>query len=542
MQTKIPKLLFWFVLIALISSACGGKPTTPPPTPVPPTPLPAPTATPEPPPAPKGGGEVSELQGVKSAVIQIEAQGTFVNPDFSVAYNVAGRGSGFIIASAGIAVTNNHVVTGAGLLKIWVGGNKDKTYNAKVLGVSECSDLAVIDIEGDGFPYLGWHDGAINVGLDVYAAGFPLGDPEYTLTRGIVSKERADGESSWASVDYVIEHDATINPGNSGGPLVDASGKVVGVNYAGSSETNQYFAIGRDLVQDVVEHLRTGENLDTLGVNGEAYSTADFSGVWVYSVKSGSPADKAGVQGGDIITTLEDLVLSTDGTMADYCDILRSHSADDVLKIEVLRYATSEVLRGQINGDELQQVFSFEQNLEETTGQEIPQTAPEDVYTDYVNVTDDANAIQMSIPVEWTDVNGSAWVDNGDVIGAAISASPNLDAFNNTWTESGVFFGASDDLARLGGYVQLLDINRDNWSSSCDIEGRYDYEDAVFYGKYDVFTNCGGEDTIFLVLTAVPFDNPESMLILVQVQIVKDADLDALDNILATFDVIGTLP
>jgi serine protease Do len=66
------------------------------------------------------------------------------------------------------------------------------------LGVSECSDLALIDIEGDGFPYLDWHEGAINVGFEVYAAGFPLAEPQFTLTRGIVSKEEAGGETYWA--------------------------------------------------------------------------------------------------------------------------------------------------------------------------------------------------------------------------------------------------------------------------------------------------------------------------------------------------------
>ncbi|MEI2690512.1 MAG: serine protease [Anaerolineae bacterium] len=74
------------------------------------------------------------------------------------------------------------------------------------------------------------------MGLDVYAAGFPLGDPEFTLTRGIVSKARADGETDWASVDSVLEHDASINPGNSGGPLITGDGKVIGVNYAGNNE------------------------------------------------------------------------------------------------------------------------------------------------------------------------------------------------------------------------------------------------------------------------------------------------------------------
>ena len=72
-----------------------------------------------------------------------------------------------------------------------------------------------------------------------------LGDLESTLTRAIVSKAEADGETEWASIDSVIEHDATINPGNSGGPLVDNNGKVVGVNYKAVSETNHYYAISR---------------------------------------------------------------------------------------------------------------------------------------------------------------------------------------------------------------------------------------------------------------------------------------------------------
>jgi serine protease Do len=146
--------------------------------------------------------------------------GQFCRPRMGEIYNAAGRGSGFIIDPSGIAVTNNHVVTGAGLLRVWIDG-ESSPRNARVLGVSECWDLAVIDIEGDGYPYMEFHQSEVNVGLEVYAAGFPLGDPEYTLTKGIVSKARAGGESFWASVDSVIEHDARIRGGNSGGPLVN---------------------------------------------------------------------------------------------------------------------------------------------------------------------------------------------------------------------------------------------------------------------------------------------------------------------------------
>jgi serine protease Do len=544
MRSKIIFPFLCFVLfVILVGAACstGGSETTDQPS-VTQAPEVAETEESEPvetkaPEAPESGG-ISSLEEAKSAVIQVESQGTFVNPDFTVSYNTAGFGSGFIIDPSGIAVTNNHVVTGSALLKVWIGGDTTRTYNAKILGVSECSDLAVIDIDGDDFPYLEWREGPINVGLEVYAAGFPLAEPQYTLTKGIVSKEQAGGETSWASLDYVIEHDARINPGNSGGPLLDENGKVVGVNYRGR-ETGQYFAIDRDLALEAIDQLREGENVESLGVNGEAFAGDNFSGIWVYSVESGSPADQAGLTGGDIITTLENLVLATDGTMADYCDVLRSHSPDDTLNIEVLRYATSEVLVGQINGRELETAVNFAENVDPAVIENVENTG---VYSGYVTVTDDYGAIQMDIPVEWSDVNGSYWVDGDETIGSAISAAADLDAYNTTWSESGVFFGASDDLARLGGYVNLLDVRRQAFIDECKLEGRYDYEDALYRGRYDLFENCGDTGNAYIVLTAVPHDNQQQFLILVEIQITKEADFEALENILATFEVVGSLP
>jgi serine protease Do len=377
--------------------------------------------------------------------------------------------------------------------------------------------------------------------LSVYrndAAGFPLGEPQFTLTRGIVSKEEAGGETHWASVDYVIEHDATINPGNSGGPLLNADGNVVGINYSGR-ETDQYFAIGRDLAQDVVSQLEKGQNVEWVGINGEAFVNEDFSGIWVYSVESGSPADKAGIEGGDIITMVESLILATDGTMADYCDVLRSHDNDDTLDIEVLRYSTGVVLDGQLNGRELETTVTFTETIEEDI-----ETVVEDAgtYSGYVSVMDDYGAIQMDIPAEWTDVYGGFWDDEGETIGSTISAAANLDAYINSWSESGVFFGASDDLAKLGGYVNLLDVRRDFLIDECKYDTRYDYEDVAFRGKYDLYENCGGSGNVYIVLTAVPINDPQAFLVLVEMQITKDSDFEALDQILATFDVVGSLP
>jgi serine protease Do len=489
---------------------------------------------------PSGAGAVSSVDDVQSATIQIVAEGTLVMPGGTVP-NANWSGSGFIIDPSGIAVTNNHVVTGAARMKVLVGG-EDEPRNARVLGVAECSDLAVIDIDGDGFPFMAWRDGSAEVGLDVYAAGFPLGDPEFTLTRGIVSKARADGDRAWTSVDYVLEHDANIQPGNSGGPLVDEDGKVVGVNYSGgfAALASQYYAIAQAEAIPVIEQLRDGKDVYSLGLNGEAFVDPEsgFSGIWVTSVTSGSVMDKAGVQPGDIISALEGISLGRGGTMGEYCDVLKSHDPDDTLAIEVIRFASGEVLSGQLNGRELAIASTFGSGSGGTSDD-----GSTGAYGSYMAVTDDYGAIQIEVPEAWAEVDGSPWVDGGDVIGASIWAAPDLQGFVDTWDVPGVIFNVSDDLARLGGYVQLLDIYRETYLQNCELDARYEYEDSAFRGKYDVFEKCGGSGgPSQLVLAAVPKANSTDYLILVAVTVTSDADLDALDRILASFDVVGSLP
>ena len=492
-----------------------------------------------------GTGAVDSLEDVKSATVQIIAQGTFIDPEVGMVVNAAGSGSGFIVDPTGIAVTNNHVVTGAAVLDVYVGGEAE-ARNARVLGVSECSDLAVIDIDGEDFPYFEWYEGDIGVGMDVYAAGYPLGDPEFTLTRGIVSKEAASGETPWSSVGRVIEHDATINPGSSGGPLVTPDGKVVAVNYLKSAAdafvAAQYFAIARDEAQPVIGVLRDGLDVYSLGINGEAINNGEgLSGVWVSSVKSGSPADTARVKAGDIVLSIEGLVLATDHTMSSYCDILRTHNPWDPMRLEVLRLSTSEFLEGKLNGQPLEVSFSFENSL----GSQVTEGtgASYEVYANYIVVTDELNALQVEIPNEWVDVDRRPWVDNGEVIGAAISASPDLTTFWDSWVGSGMYFYVTDEFDRLGGDVGLLDTYRAGYVEDCADGGRFEFENLVYRGQYDIFLGCGGSSgPLLVVLTAVPKEDPAAFIVFIGVQATREADLDALDQVLRTFQVIGALP
>ncbi|MCU0484698.1 MAG: S1C family serine protease [Anaerolineales bacterium] len=562
MKSKALRPLFWLISLLVIASlACniGGSATTEPPPatqePVVSVPTAEPTVASVPTEIPTvESGAVKDLDSVKSAVVQIVAEGSFLDPgQWNI--NVGSSGTGFIIDPSGIAVTNNHVVTGAAFFKVYVGGDLNKAYDAKVLGISECSDLAIIDIEGDGFPFLDWYTDEVKVGLDIYAAGFPFGDPEYTLTQGIVSKAQTGGDTVWASVKQVIQHTAKINPGNSGGPLVTKDGKVVAVNYAGITEmSDQNFAIARDAALPVLEQLQDGKDVDAIGVNGITLAgvlgSSDVAGVWVRSVASGSPADKARIQAGDIIYQMEGQVLATDGTMREYCNVLRSHDPTDTLSVSVIRSGDMSYMEGQLNGRELEFMGYLDDSSSSTTssgGGEL--TGPDATdYPEYVVVTDDSGQVRVEVPVEWADLDGSVWQSDWGTIqfdAPQISAAYNLDAFFDTssvgYTESGVFFAASPDMGKIGGYVQLLDGVKGWNEDNCDYSGRTkygegDWYDPLYEGQFDFWENCGSFNTAVFTLAARPKADPFAYLVLLEVHITKEADWAALQRILASFE------
>lgn len=349
--------VFLALLVVLVSVAClntgGGTETN-----VPEKPQSSEAPTQEPAtakPASSSGTAVNNIDDVKGAVFQIIGTGTYYDVTNGEQLNAEWGGTGFFIDSSGIGVTNNHVVAGAALLKAYVNG-ETKPRNVTVLGTSECADLAVVQVQGSDFPYLKWYDGKVKTGLDVYAAGFPLLEPQYNLTKGIISKTDADGQTTWASLDYIYGHDAKINGGNSGGPLVTGDGQVVGINYMSRAAVDQQFAIPGDLAVPIVKKLQDGQNVASVGLAGMAIvfgPNGEYPGIWVESTTTGGIADKAGIKPGDIIHEVETILIATDGTMKDYCDILRSHSESDPLKVVVYRSSTDEILAGSLNGDKL---------------------------------------------------------------------------------------------------------------------------------------------------------------------------------------------
>ena len=478
-----------------------------------------------------GSGSISSYDQVQPAVVQIVAQGTFRDPEIGFA-DGSGLGSGFVISPDGLAVTNNHVVAGAATLEVYIGGELDDSYNATVLGVSECNDLALIDINApDDLPYLEWHDGPITAGLDVYAAGYPLGDPEFTLTRGIVAKAEAGGDiTGTSSIDHTVEHDANIQPGNSGGPLVGADGKVIAVNYAGGASattTAQFYAIASDLAQPVIDQLQDGD-FESLGVNGWAVFDEELgiSGIWVAGVDPGSPAAAAELLPGDIVTAMNGLPVGTDGTFKDYCDVIRTAGEGAPISIDVLRFDTSEVLRGEINGDQpIELAFSFAEEVGDEVGDDsgaVPEVS-------YEPVTDDTGAIYMDVPTAWTArATAPITMDDGTVV-PYIAASTNLDGFRSGWTDPGILYAKMPATADIAASLAQY-----GFAGDCTDGGITDYSDPVFTGQYQLWQDCAGTTTDVVTLVALPADG--SYTALIQAQILTDADLEALDKAFATFN------
>jgi serine protease Do len=223
-------------------------------------------------------------------------------------------GSGFLIASDGYILTNNHVVEGADKILVKI-EQSTKAYPAKIVGQDADTDLALIKINEKNLPFLTLGDSSkMRVGDWVLAFGNPFG-LDHTVTKGIISaKGRVIGAGPY---DDFLQTDAAINPGNSGGPLVNMNGDVIGINSAIlASGQGIGFAIPSDMAKEVVPQLKAGKKVrrGLLGVSvqnlddntAKALGLKDSKGALVAQVAPNGPAGKAGVQAGDVITQIDD--------------------------------------------------------------------------------------------------------------------------------------------------------------------------------------------------------------------------------------------
>ncbi len=443
------------------------------------------------------GAPVTSLARVREAVVHIVSVGAAWSYDKAEPSVDVGAGSGFIVDPEGIVITNAHVVNGGNLFDVYLYGESEPR-NAVLLGVSECDDLAVLDIHGSGFPYLLWQETALAVSQVVYAAGYP--DGEYTETRGRVQDATRGGDSDWASVDQVVRHTAELQPGNSGGPLLNRSGRVAGVNFAANDEAGLFFAINQELAIPLVAQLAAGHDVDSIGINGLAFDEGDdWFGIWVVAVKSGSPADVAGLQPGDVIYRMEGIGLAGDGTMRSYCDILRSHRPGDTIEFDMLR--NGEYYVGQINGRPLlaHDERTADEDSSAATKNGAPAAAAGETIAEAASVSqaaepppgyhlvqDASGAIQLFVPDAW-DEDASANI----VLGSAVYG-PNYMVFEDFGKES-VYAtaGVIADVWFMGN--ESLDDELDTLQpDACQFVARQDVRTEDFVGRVDLWNSCDG--------------------------------------------------
>ncbi len=476
-------------------------------------------------------GAAMTVEQANASVVRIEATGEFADPEFGFIEGV-GSGSGFIISSDGLAVTNNHVVAGAAFLEVFIPG-EDRPRNARILATSECSDLAVIDIEGGGYPTVALNMAAPTIGTDVYAAGYPLGDPEFTLTKGIVSKAETRGDTPLSSVDGVLEHDAKINPGNSGGPLFDRFGQVVGVNYQGNRSTEQSFAITAADALDIIDRLSLGTSVDSIGVNGQIVDLGDRFGLFISSVETGSIADRVGLVAGDVILELEDVSVSTDGTMGAYCDVLRTNGTDVPLNITVLRPSTNQLLFGTLNDDnELNVGFDGGEMMSESGMSQVGYE-PAAASADYQRITDDSGTVSVEVPTAWMDVATGPLGSENDL--ANVSASANLDSFENEWVLGGLQLTAFDET--VYGFDQIWEARNRLMDECGTVEMAEQVELGIYDGVLRVGHDCGPQGSASLLLFQVASPDSDNFASGI-VQVVTPEDIAAAERALSSFIVI----
>jgi serine protease Do len=227
---------------------------------------------------------------------------------------ITGQGSGFFISQDGYAVTNNHVVENAE--NVTVTTDDGKTYSAKVIGTDPRTDLALIKVNGSNFPFVKLSTNTPRVGDWVLAVGNPFGLGG-TVTAGIVSARGRDiGAGPY---DDFIQIDAPVNKGNSGGPAFDVDGNVIGVNTAifspSGGSVGIAFAIPADTVKSVITQLRNKGSVTRgwIGVEiqpvtpdiADSMGLKQATGALVSEPQANSPAVKAGIKSGDVITSVD---------------------------------------------------------------------------------------------------------------------------------------------------------------------------------------------------------------------------------------------
>jgi S1-C subfamily serine protease len=285
-----------------------------------------------------GGRTVSDIYKTEGrGVVFIQAKGVQSSDTFGLPEQGTATGSGFVVGKDGYILTNAHVVEGASNVQVRFTEEGGDFVPAQIKGRDPSSDLAVLKVDPSKAklrPLPLGSSGTAQVGDPVIAIGNPFGFTR-TVTTGIVSAlQRQIDAPNGFTIDHVIQTDASINPGNSGGPLLDADGKVIGINSqiatggGGNGSVGIGFAIPINTAKKLLPKLEQGQQVQrpfigvtTAGVTKQLAKDLNLpvtSGALVQDVRKGSPADKAGLKAGDTqtsdgLTIGGDIIVGVDG-------------------------------------------------------------------------------------------------------------------------------------------------------------------------------------------------------------------------------------
>jgi S1-C subfamily serine protease len=301
----------------------------------------APAAAPAAPSAPPGQSTADVVARVLPGVVNVKTVGFNGNK---------GEASGVVIDRRGVILTNNHVVRGARTLTVSFNDGRHKAaVKATVIGTAANRDLAIIRVKlADLVPVPLGHSSTIRLGDGVLAVGFPLdlgGGP--TVTQGIVSGlHRTVHADDGPDLEGLLQTDAAINPGNSGGALVDATGKLIGINtIAAQGAENVGFAIAIDGARPVIDQILSrpagkqvwiGATFDSVASDAEAVQLGlepEARGAAVVAVFADSPASNAGLREGDVVTSIGGRLVASADALA---KALNSRKPGDSVVLDVV--------------------------------------------------------------------------------------------------------------------------------------------------------------------------------------------------------------
>jgi S1-C subfamily serine protease len=285
---------------------------------------------------------------ITSEIVQTQPS-PFVEPQRGEA-----TGSGFVIGKSGSIVTNAHVVQGATRVSVQIGDGR--VVKAKIAGEDPSTDLALLLVDPDGLDLHPLELGSskdVEVGDPTVAIGNPFGLAR-TLTTGVVSAKQRHIPSLLRGfvIDDVIQTDAAINPGNSGGPLIDARGRVIGVNSqietggASNGFVGIGFAVPIDTAKEVIPQLRSKGRVDRayLGVStttGSAPDGGDVKGARIIEVQPNSPAEQAGLRPGDIVLKIGGTPIQSPDQLS---EAVTKHKPGETVSVQIVRGANQKTV------------------------------------------------------------------------------------------------------------------------------------------------------------------------------------------------------